>query len=71
DSVELFGEPDEEIQIEISQADLLTLGISPQTLAQQIAASDAKVSTGCCRRAAPRWKLWHRWWQSVVTMSGD
>ena len=46
DSVELFGEPDEEIQVEISQADLLKLGISAQGLSQQIAASDAKVSTG-------------------------
>ncbi|MEM9214810.1 MAG: efflux RND transporter permease subunit [Cyanobacteria bacterium P01_F01_bin.150] len=44
--VELFGEPDEEIQVEISQADLLRLGISAQGLAQQIATSDAKVSTG-------------------------
>ncbi len=46
DSVELFGEPDEEIQVEISQADLLRLGISAQQLSQQIAASDAKISTG-------------------------
>ncbi|MEO0869215.1 MAG: efflux RND transporter permease subunit, partial [Cyanobacteria bacterium J06642_11] len=46
DSVDLFGEPDEEIQVEISQADLLSLGISAQQLSQQIAASDAKVSTG-------------------------
>ena len=46
DSVELFGEPDEEIQVAISQADLLALGISAQGLSQQIAASDAKVSTG-------------------------
>ncbi|MEM7063959.1 MAG: efflux RND transporter permease subunit [Cyanobacteria bacterium P01_B01_bin.77] len=46
DSVDLFGEPDEEIQVEISQADLLRLGISAQGLSQQIAASDAKISTG-------------------------
>nr|MBX2864012.1 efflux RND transporter permease subunit [Leptolyngbyaceae cyanobacterium MAG.088] len=46
DSVDLFGEPDEEIRVEISQADLLTLGISAQELSQQIAASDAKISTG-------------------------
>ncbi|NEQ53958.1 MAG: efflux RND transporter permease subunit [Leptolyngbya sp. SIO3F4] len=46
DSVELFGEPDEEIQVEISQADLLKLGVSAQELSQQITASDAKVSTG-------------------------
>ncbi|MEO0739769.1 MAG: efflux RND transporter permease subunit, partial [Cyanobacteria bacterium J06649_12] len=46
DSVELFGEPDEEIQVAISQANLLALGISAQGLSQQIAASDAKVSTG-------------------------
>ncbi|MBT9311497.1 efflux RND transporter permease subunit [Leptothoe kymatousa] len=46
DSVELFGEPAEEIRVEISQADLVQLGISAQQLSQQIAASDAKVSTG-------------------------
>ncbi|MGD1949379.1 MAG: efflux RND transporter permease subunit [Leptolyngbyaceae cyanobacterium] len=46
DSVDLFGEPDEEIQVEISQADLLKLGISAQGLSQQIAASDAKIPTG-------------------------
>ncbi|MEM8612517.1 MAG: efflux RND transporter permease subunit [Cyanobacteria bacterium P01_H01_bin.105] len=46
DGVELFGEPDEEIQVEITQADLLKLGMSAQGLSQQIAASDAKISTG-------------------------
>ncbi len=46
DSVTLFGEPDEEIQVEISQAELLRLGISAQQLSQQITASDAKISTG-------------------------
>lgn len=46
DSVELFGEPDEEIRVEISQAELLRLGVSAQQLSQQIVESDAKVSTG-------------------------
>ncbi|MEA5465990.1 efflux RND transporter permease subunit [Leptothoe sp. PORK10 BA2] len=46
DGVELFGEPDEEIQVNVSQADLLRLGISAQDLSQQIVASDAKISTG-------------------------
>ncbi|MBE9080008.1 efflux RND transporter permease subunit [Romeria aff. gracilis LEGE 07310] len=46
DSVKLFGEPDEEIRVEISQADLARLNITAQGLSQQIAASDAKVSAG-------------------------
>jgi multidrug efflux pump subunit AcrB len=46
EKVELFGEPDEEIQVEISQAPLTRLGLTAATLSQQITASDAKVSSG-------------------------
>ncbi|MEM6253039.1 MAG: efflux RND transporter permease subunit [Cyanobacteria bacterium P01_D01_bin.156] len=46
DRVEIFGEPNEEIQVEVAQANLLRLGLSAQQLSQQIGASDAKVSTG-------------------------
>ncbi|MEM8809219.1 MAG: efflux RND transporter permease subunit, partial [Cyanobacteria bacterium P01_G01_bin.38] len=46
DSVELFGEPDEEIVVEVAQADLGRLGLTVQALSQQVSASDAKVSAG-------------------------
>lgn len=45
-TVNQFGEPDEEIRVDIVAADLARLGLSTQALAQQIAASDAKVSAG-------------------------
>ncbi len=57
DRVELFGEPDEEIQVEISQADLLRLGISAQQLSQQIAASDAKIPAGELRSRSTEFLL--------------
>lgn len=46
DKIELFGTPDEEIRVAIAPADLAQLGLSAQDLAQQIAASDAKVAAG-------------------------
>ncbi len=46
DKVEIFGEPDEEISVEISAADLARLGLTVQQLSQQIQASDAKLSAG-------------------------
>ncbi|HIK46666.1 MAG TPA: efflux RND transporter permease subunit, partial [Leptolyngbyaceae cyanobacterium M65_K2018_010] len=46
DKVEIFGEPDEEIRVDIAASELARLGLTAQTLAQQIAASDAKVSAG-------------------------
>ncbi len=49
DKVELFGEPEEEIRVEIRQADLAMLGLTAQELSQQIQASDAKVSAGQLR----------------------
>ncbi|WP_008317735.1 efflux RND transporter permease subunit [Leptolyngbya sp. PCC 6406] len=49
DKVELFGNPEEEIQVEISASELARLGLTAQSLSQQIAASDAKVSAGQVR----------------------
>ena len=49
DKIEIFGNPDEEIRVEISASDLARLGLTAQTLAQQITASDAKVSAGQVR----------------------
>ncbi|MEM6592235.1 MAG: efflux RND transporter permease subunit, partial [Cyanobacteria bacterium P01_C01_bin.73] len=46
DKLEIFGEPDEEITVEIASADLARLGLSAQQLSQQIQASDAKLSAG-------------------------
>ena len=44
--VERFGDPDEEIQIEIAANELARLGLTAQSLSQQITASDAKVAAG-------------------------
>ncbi|MBE7381917.1 MAG: efflux RND transporter permease subunit [Leptolyngbya sp. SIO1E4] len=46
DKVERFGNPDEEIRVEIAASELARLGLTAQELSQQIAASDAKVSAG-------------------------
>jgi len=46
EKVELFGEPDEEIRVDVAAAELSRLGLTAQSLAQQVAASDAKVSAG-------------------------
>ncbi|HEY9735797.1 MAG TPA: efflux RND transporter permease subunit [Trichocoleus sp.] len=46
DKVELFGVPDEEIQVVIAPPELARLGLTAQSLAQQVAASDAKVAAG-------------------------
>lgn len=46
DQVDLFGKPEEEIRVDLAQADLVRLGLTAQGLAQQIAASDAKVAAG-------------------------
>ncbi len=47
--VELVGNPTEEIAVKINRAELAALGITPQNLAGQIAASDAKVAAGQLR----------------------
>ena len=49
EQVELFGSPEEEIAVEIDPSKLVSLGITPQELSQQIRLSDAKVSAGQLR----------------------
>lgn len=49
DTLERFGEPQEEIQVLIAPSELSHLGLSPQGLIQQISASDAKISAGQLR----------------------
>ena len=49
EEIEFWGAPSEEIQVEINQADLAVLGLTPQQLSQQIRLSDAKVSSGTVR----------------------
>ncbi len=46
EEVEIFGDPSEEITVEINAPDLVAVGLSPQELAEQINLSDAKVSAG-------------------------
>lgn len=46
ETVDIFGEPDEEIRVDIAASELSRLGLSAAALSQQIAASDAKVSAG-------------------------
>ena len=47
----MVGDVPEEIQVDVQPAALVRLGLTPSTLAQQIAASDAKVSAGQLRNA--------------------
>jgi multidrug efflux pump subunit AcrB len=49
DKVEIFGNPDEEIRVAVTASDLARLGLTANTLSQQITASDAKVSAGQVR----------------------
>ncbi len=49
DKVDIFGNPDEEIRVEVTASDLARLGLTASDLAQQITASDAKVSAGQVR----------------------
>lgn len=49
--VDTFGDPDEEITVDIRQADLATLGLTVADVAQQIQASDSKVAAGLLREA--------------------
>ncbi|GAB4550685.1 MAG: efflux RND transporter permease subunit [Pleurocapsa sp.] len=46
EEVELFGDPNEEITVEIDAAKLVAVGLSPQELAEQVSLSDAKISAG-------------------------
>ena len=49
EEVETFGEPNEEILVEISAPSLVAVGLSPQALSEQVALNDAKVSAGRLR----------------------
>ncbi|MBE7384962.1 MAG: efflux RND transporter permease subunit [Leptolyngbya sp. SIO1E4] len=49
EEVEFFGSPDEEILVEINAPELVSVGLSPQQLADQVSLSDAKVSAGQLR----------------------
>ena len=49
EEVELFGDPSEEIVVEVDAPNLSALGLSAQTLASRIRASDAKVTAGQLR----------------------
>ncbi|NJL49459.1 MAG: efflux RND transporter permease subunit [Leptolyngbyaceae cyanobacterium SM2_5_2] len=46
ETVDSFGEPDEEIRVDITATELSRLGLTAEELSQQIAASDAKVAAG-------------------------
>jgi len=49
EEVELFGDPEEEILVEIKAPELVAVGLSPQELANRLSRSDAKVSAGQLR----------------------
>lgn len=49
ESVELFGEPEEEIAIEIEPARLASMGLTASDVSRQIRNSDSKVSAGVMR----------------------
>ncbi|MCC6509854.1 MAG: efflux RND transporter permease subunit, partial [Pirellulaceae bacterium] len=51
ESVELFGDPDEEILVEVEQAELAQLGLTVSELSAQVAGSDSKVPAGQMRGA--------------------
>ncbi|PSB60012.1 acriflavine resistance protein B, partial [filamentous cyanobacterium CCP1] len=57
DRLELFGEPEEEIQVKISPAELARLGLTAQALAQQIQNSDAKLAAGQLRSSSSEFLL--------------
>ena len=51
EKVELFGEPDEEITVEIDTARLASMGLTVGDVSRQIRQSDAKVSAGLMRNS--------------------
>lgn len=57
DKIEVFGDPQEEILVEINQAELANLGLTPAEVARQLQASDAKVSAGTLRGEADEFLL--------------
>ena len=52
EKVDIFGDPDEEMVVEISAADLAAYGLTVDEVARQLAASDAKVSSGDLRNSS-------------------
>lgn len=52
EEVDFFGNPDEEILVEVNASALVGVGLSPQELANQVRLSDAKASAGQLRTAA-------------------
>ena len=51
DEVDTFGDPDEEVVVEIRSDELVSLGLTAAEVARQIESSDAKVSAGQLRGA--------------------
>ena len=49
EEVEIFGDPNEEITVEINAPNLVAVGLTPQELAEQVNLSDAKVTAGQMR----------------------
>jgi len=52
ESIDVFGEPHEEIQVQVDPARLASLGLTPQALSQQISQTDAKAAAGQVRSGA-------------------
>ncbi|NER23623.1 MAG: efflux RND transporter permease subunit [Symploca sp. SIO1C2] len=57
ESIDLFGEPNEEIVVQIDPAQLASLGLTSQTLSQQIVQTDSKTAAGQIRRARTDFSL--------------
>lgn len=51
ENVELFGEPDEEITVEIDSPQLASIGLTVSDVSRQIGQSDSKVSAGVMRNS--------------------
>ncbi|MEM1068538.1 MAG: efflux RND transporter permease subunit [Planctomycetota bacterium] len=49
DNVELFGEPDEEITVELDHGQIASMGLTVDHVADQLTQSDSKVSAGLMR----------------------
>jgi len=51
EATDLFGDPDEEIVVQVNPAQLASLGLSPQSLSQQLVQTDSKTAAGQLRGA--------------------
>ena len=51
EQIVFFGQPDEEIRVDVDAAELAALGLTPSSLADRIAAADARRSAGTLRGA--------------------